>query len=73
MHRKPEFVGVLVLAALSISSLVFLVFFLATGPTGTPTGAVVGGGSADWFVTFLAGFIMLIIASTTVYHYWHHK
>jgi phosphate/sulfate permease len=87
MHKNPEFVFVLVVAAVSMAALVYLVFTLAGGipssSTDSATGMVVGntqspvqspGTGASWFINpFLAGFVLVVIAGTIIYHYWHHE
>lgn len=77
MHKNTEFVLIVALAAISIAAVAYFVFYITFGPaaaTNTPTGAVVGSSdTGGWFMPFLAGFVLLVICATTIYHFWHHK
>lgn len=76
MHRNPEFVLVAVVAAVSIAALAYLFFFLSFGDAVGATGAVtaqVNEGTGSWFVHFVAGFFLLVVSATTIYHFWHHR
>ena len=74
MHRKTEFVFVVAVAAVAISAMIYLTFFLS-GATDTPTAQVVANTSSPGaaFMGFLAAFVLVVVCATVVYHFWKEK